>query len=136
MDPPRILQRVIYGRDSVILEEKRSYKMKTKIVGCGTAKIGQNAQENWVLLEDSSPHHLFFHLTSFPSCYLIFSYPEDEKITETIKIELAQLCLMNTKYKKAKNIKVDCTTCKNIKKGGVIGEVVYKSNRKVQVIKI
>jgi predicted ribosome quality control (RQC) complex YloA/Tae2 family protein len=110
--------------------------MKTKIIGGYTAKVGQNAQENWILLEESLPHHLFFHLTSFSSCYVIYAPPEEEKIAESTKTELAQLCLANTKHKRAKNIKVDCTLCKNVTKGDVIGEVIYTSKRKVQVIKI
>ena len=39
--------------------------------------IGSNAKENWKLLEDSKPNNLFFHLSSFPSCYVILQTESD-----------------------------------------------------------
>ena len=97
-------------------------------------KIGSNAIENWELLEKSKENNLFFHLSSFPSCYVIYECENDNDITlETIK-ECAMICKNNTKYKNLKNIKVDYTFCKNIIKGDKIGEIIYKSNKKVKKI--
>lgn len=109
--------------------------MKITIVNGFTAKIGQNAKENWFLLENAKPEYYFFHLRSFSSCYVIWEYEGDDVKEDTLQ-ELAKICLANTKHRDAKNIKVDCTRCKNLEKGNIVGEVVYKSRRKVQVIKI
>ena len=35
-----------------------------------TYKIGQNASENWKILDESNKDDVFFHLKSFPSCYV------------------------------------------------------------------
>lgn len=49
------------------------------------ALIGSNANENWNILELSKPEYVFFHLSSFPSCYLILEsegFPVNETINE------------------------------------------------------
>ena len=95
-------------------------------------KVGSNAAENWKILDESTDNNIFLHLKSFPSCYVIIEceeYPSEETITEAAKI-----CKNNTKYKNIKNVKVDYTICKNVVKGGVVGEIFYKSNRKVDTV--
>jgi predicted ribosome quality control (RQC) complex YloA/Tae2 family protein len=114
--------------------------MKTCVVNDHVAKIGQNAQENWNLLTDakkdeSKETYWFFHLSAFPSCYVIWECDDENPPLEAIK-ELARICLLNTKHKNAKNIKVDYTQCKNVEKGDVIGEVSYVSKRKVFSVRI
>jgi len=109
--------------------------MKIVTISNIPARVGQNAQENWNLLEKAEEEYWFFHLTSFPSCYVIWECKDDE-ITEEELEELAILCVANTKYKNAKYMKVDCTRCSNLEKGDVVGEVIYISKRKVRVIKI
>ena len=98
-------------------------------------KIGSNANENWNLLENSKPYHLFFHLSSFPSCYTILECDITVPEIDIIK-EVAQQCKNHTKYKNIPNIKVDYTLCENVIKGEKIGEVFFKSNKKVKQIKI
>lgn len=102
-------------------------------------KIGNNAEENWKLLEEAYENHLFFHLTSFPSCYVILELEDNikdffvlNKILEKAAIE----CKLNTKYKKLINIKVDYCPVSNVIKGKNVGEVYYKSNKKVKNIMV
>ena len=97
-------------------------------------KIGKNASENWDLLKHSQPSHLFFHLSSFPSCFVIFEY-DDKPDLETM-VECAKLCKNNTKYKKLKHLYVDCTRCSNVMIGEKVGEIEYKSLRKLFKIKV
>jgi len=107
-----------------------------------TIKIGVNAQENWKLFENSLANYILFHLSSFPSCYVIIEKEIDLnegnnfQIYENIIREASILCKSNTKYKNLKNIYVDYTNCKNIIKGSKVGEIIYKSNKKVNRIKI
>lgn len=108
--------------------------MKTYTVNGHVAKVGQNAQENWNLLDEADGDYWFFHLSSFSSGYVIWECGETPG-EETIR-ELAGICLANTKHRKNKNIKVDYTQCKNVEKGASIGEVSYVSKRKVSVVKI
>ena len=97
-------------------------------------RIGKNAKENWALFEDSEPSDFLFHLSSFPSGYLILKC--DENITPDVYVlNIASIvCKVNTKYRYLKNIKVDYTRCKNVQKGDFVGEIIYKSNRKVKQI--
>ncbi len=116
--------------------------MKQIIFEDTTIKIGSNSQENWKLLEESLANYILFHLSSFPSCYVIIEKEIDLnegsnfQIYENIIREACILCKNNTKYKNLKNIYVDFTNCKNVIKGDKIGEIIYKSNKKVNKIKI
>jgi predicted ribosome quality control (RQC) complex YloA/Tae2 family protein len=109
--------------------------MKEIIVDNINCIIGSSASENWEIFSNAKPYHIFFHLSSFSSCYVILEtngeYPTIETITK-----VALICKTNTKYKNVPNIKIDYTFCENITKGDKVGEVIYKSNRKVKQIKI
>lgn len=94
--------------------------------------IGENADENWELLDTSDYEYYFFHLASFPSCYVIMECSEP---TTDMLMKGASLCKNSTKYKKIKNIKIDYCKCSNLIKGGKVGEVVYIKPRQVKQIK-
>lgn len=99
-------------------------------------KIGKNKTENWQLLSNSKPEHIFFHLSSFPSCYVILECKTNTKMTLDILEECAKICKQNTKYRNIKNICVDCTKCSNVIKGENEGEIEYKQLRKIFKIKV
>jgi predicted ribosome quality control (RQC) complex YloA/Tae2 family protein len=106
--------------------------MKVSIINNIRCIIGQNAAENWKIFDNAEKTHLFFHLSSFPSGYVIAEC-ENNPDTETLKT-IAKLCKTNTKFRNLKNIKVDYTRCNNLKKGENVGEVIY--NIKKNVFKI
>ena len=97
--------------------------------------LGENAKENWILLDQAKSNHYFFHLSSFSSGYVILETNFQTPSLEMITIA-AQLCKINTKYRNCKNIKVDYCLCSNVTKGDVIGEVNFNSNRQVKQIKV
>lgn len=94
-----------------------------------TCLVGSNAEENWEILSHSRQKHIFFHLASFPSCYVILQ--TEEKVGQNILEQCAKICAENTKYKHMSNLRVDCTQVSNVVKGQKVGEVYYKSNKKV-----
>jgi predicted ribosome quality control (RQC) complex YloA/Tae2 family protein len=100
--------------------------------------IGQNAQENWKLLDESNANDMFFHLSSFPSCYVMLQYSQSldtDHVYDPDTIQIcAKLCKEHNKYKLMNNIKVSYCKVSNLDKGEVTGEVYYKSNRKVKHI--
>ena len=106
--------------------------MKSITINDVDYKIGQNAQENWDLL-NLNENYTWLHLKSFPSCHVII---ENEDINDADLLEGAYLCLQNTKYRNLKNIKVNYTLIKNIKKADKIGAVHFISNRKVNTVMI
>ena len=94
-----------------------------------TIKLGQNANENQQLWYSANPKHIWIHLSSFPSSHVII---EDENPDKQLIDFAAKLCKMNSKYKNLKNIKYTVTNCGNLKRGDNLGEVEFKSNRKVK----
>jgi hypothetical protein len=106
--------------------------MKQLLINNINCKIGSNSKENWEILETANHNYLFFHLSSFPSCYVIL---ETNDISDNNSILKAALeCKKHTKYKNLKNIKVDYCYVSNLEKGDVVGEVIFKSNRKIKNI--
>jgi predicted ribosome quality control (RQC) complex YloA/Tae2 family protein len=59
-----------------------------------------------------------------------------EEVPESVIVECAEICKAGTKYRNLKNLKVDYCQCSNVMKGDVVGEVVFKSNRKVKIVRI
>ena len=108
--------------------------MKDIINDSFLCKIGNNCSENWQLLDNSKEHHIFFHLSHFPSCYVILQYEIDKEVDIKIIEKAALQCKLHTKYKNLKNIRVDYTNISNVVKGEKVGEIFYKSNRKVKNI--
>jgi len=112
--------------------------MKTFILGSAldnyTCKLGENAAENWKMLDDIKPTFYFFHLSSFSSGYAILECEDEPKID--IIQDAARICRNGTKYRNLKNIKVDYCHCSNITKSDKVGEVIFKSQRKVKQVKL
>ena len=94
--------------------------------------IGQNAQENWNIINFNCDF-IWLHLNSFPSCHVII---KDNNPDEEVLNYAAQLCKDNTKFKNLKNVKVCYTKCNNLKKGPDVGSVIYKSKRQVKTVLI
>ena len=95
--------------------------------------IGENAKENWALIDASEAEWWWFHLKSFHSCHVIL---ESEEPTKEMIIKAASLCKLYTKYRNIPNLKINYTPIKNIKKAEKVGSVTFNSNRKVLDIKI
>lgn len=95
-------------------------------------KVGKNSKENWELLKENQ-NYVWFHLASFPSCYVICL---DENPSNECLLYGSQLCKLNTKYKNWKHIKVNYTKLSNLRKGEEEGSVYIKSNKKVSSIVI
>lgn len=96
-------------------------------------KLGQNKKENWELLDNSNDNFIWLHLDKFPSGYVII---EDSSPNETVIKYAAEICKSHTKYRNFKNLSISITTINNLQKGENIGEVFFKSNKKVKKYKI
>ena len=96
-------------------------------------KLGQNAKENTLLVKDSDPNYIWIHLESFPSGHVIVQC--DQPSNEVLEYAM-KACLEGTRYKHMKNVKVSVTKVSNLNLTSVLGEVEFKSNRKVQSLTI
>ena len=104
--------------------------MKTVDFEDTTFKVGKNSNENWQLLKENQ-NYIWFHLASFPSCYVICC--DEDPSSEMIEYG-AKLCKENTKYRNYTNLRVNYTPLNNLKKAEVEGMVYIKSKRKVKNI--
>ena len=99
--------------------------------------VGKNKEDNWNLLDyafKTNMSWIFFHLSSFSSPYLILEADYEFTDNETIA-EAAEILKRNTKYSNLKNIYIDYTILSNVKKTDTVGEIEYKSLRKVNRIR-
>lgn len=93
--------------------------------------IGSNAKENWDIIKNSEPGHIWFHLNSFPSPHVIIRSHEP---TEFEIMEAAYLCKDNSKYKNIRNIKVVYTRVHNLELAKEVGSVHIISKRRCEYI--
>jgi hypothetical protein len=97
--------------------------------------IGQNAQDNWDILEHSlkiNENYLWFHLNSFPSPYVIMCCTLEDICSNDINdifYYAGDLCKQNSKYKNLKDIKICYTSLKKLKKTNKIGEIIITGKR-------
>ena len=75
-------------------------------------------------------------ITSFTSPPFHILEHNLEEVPENVIIECAEICKAGTKYRNLKNLKVDYCQCSNVIKGDVIGEAIFRSNRRVKIIKL
>ncbi|CAE8616598.1 unnamed protein product [Polarella glacialis] len=106
--------------------------MKVLQIGDLTCKVGGSADENWQLLDRCKKKHWFFHLTDFPSCYVVLECEKEPSRED--KYRCAEVCVENSKQKRSKQVKVDATLCANVVKSDEVGECEYKNEKKVKVI--
>ena len=100
--------------------------------------VGQNSQENWDLIDFYSKinnEYIWFHLNSFPSCYVIMCTTLIDISCNEIKNNLinygAELCKKNTKYRNLSDLKICYTSLKKLKKTNKIGEVNIIGKRNI-----
>tara|TARA_B100001093_G_C26478614_1_gene863848 strand:- start:42 stop:368 length:327 start_codon:yes stop_codon:yes gene_type:complete len=93
--------------------------------------IGQNAIDNWKIIDYAKSDWYWFHLKSFPSSHVILcsSNPNQYSINEA-----ANYCKSFTKYKNVPNIKVSYCKIRNIQKTNKPGQVTFISNKQVKNI--
>jgi len=95
-------------------------------------KLGQNAQENWELVENSEPEDIWIHLADFASCHVIIK-TDNQKVGNHVIRYAGRLCAEHSKYKYNKKIDIIYTTVKNVKKDKTVGTVLTKNEKILRV---
>lgn len=93
--------------------------------------VGENAQDNWDLLDNSNQNSTWMHLSKFSSPYVIIDSKDPSK---KIINYGACLCKQHSKYNNLKKIKVIYTNVKNVTKADKIGSVIIKGKTKEIII--
>jgi len=100
-------------------------------------RVGQNAQENFDLLDDSFPQDLWFHISEESSCHVVATIPTDSnydrKGMKKIAIQGAIVCKQHCRYKSEKDIRVVYTTIDNVKKSKYVGMVSVDNYKTIVV---
>ena len=102
-----------------------------------TYVIGENAQDNWNILDlfkKENDKYIWFHLNSFSSGYVIMC----STINDIDKLQFnnylyygAELCKKNTRYKNFQNLKIIYTTLNKLSKTNKIGEVIISGKKNI-----
>ena len=99
--------------------------------------IGQNAQENWNILDNATKinsNYIWFHLNSFPSCFIIMYSSIEDLRDNSLNDYLnygANLCKQNTKYRNLNDLKICYTSLKKLKKTNKMGEVIVTGKKNI-----
>lgn len=100
-------------------------------------KIGQNAQDNFDIIDASNPNDLWFHLYGESSCHVIASMNSEIKLDKKQKRQIitqgALLCKQNSRHKSSKDVNIIYTEIKNIEKTETLGSVHVNSQKNILV---
>jgi len=92
--------------------------------------IGENAQDNFDIIDICKPIDLWFHVHKDSSCHVIAKMPVDIKYNRNqiskIITQGALCCKEHSKMKSSKDVIISYTRLINIVKTHVIGQVIMK----------
>tara|TARA_B100000161_G_C33530565_1_gene405806 strand:- start:1065 stop:1397 length:333 start_codon:yes stop_codon:yes gene_type:complete len=98
----------------------KEFQRKIDNVNVVNYRLGENAKENHIVVDEADPNDWWFHIDGFPSGHCI---------VEKIDIDLEDITFAskiikeNSKFKNHKNIRICYTQVKNLKKTKNPGEV-------------
>ena len=97
-----------------------------------TILVGQNAKENWQLIDSSSQNDIWLHLGSgLPSPHVVIKVPENITISKSTIKYGAVLCKSHSSYKSISKVTVIYTNIKNVTKSQIVGSVTTKKIKKI-----
>lgn len=101
-----------------------------------TFYIGQNANDNFLILDNANPSDLWFHIKDISSCHVIANIPQDfikdKKFIKQIVNTGALLCKTNTsKMRSMNNVEVIYTEVENVEKTNIMGTVIALKTKTV-----
>lgn len=95
--------------------------------------IGENAQDNFDMLDICKHIDIWFHVNKESSCHVIANIPVDAKYNRNqiskIVTQGAVLCKQHSKMKSCQNVDICYTRLINIVKTHVIGQVITKESK-------
>ena len=94
-------------------------------------QVGENAKDNWDILDKANQNYIWLHLKNLTSPYVIINHPDPPK---NILNYAASLCKFHSKYNNLKKVNVIYTQIKNLKKTDKEGSVIVKGKTKIITI--
>jgi len=100
-------------------------------------RVGQNAHENFDIIDQSKPDDIWFHISQASSCHVIATIPSEKKYDKTqlkkIAIQGAVLCKQNSKYKSESKVSVMYTKIQNVMKTDTVGAVIVDTYKTIVI---
>jgi predicted ribosome quality control (RQC) complex YloA/Tae2 family protein len=96
--------------------------------------IGQNAQDNWNLIDNSSPNEFWFHTSNYPSSHVVVSNTNSiniSKLPKQVITRCACICKANSKAKSLKKIEIIYTEVSNLTKTEIVGQVISSNVKSI-----
>ena len=90
-----------------------------------TYKIGQNAQDNFDIIDEADPEEFWFHVNNAPSAHILVTIPQewDKKAQQYLIKKGAELAKQHSSSKSEKDVSIVYTKIKNVTKTDIIGQV-------------
>lgn len=99
--------------------------------------LGQNAKDNFDIIDISTENDIWFHINDEPSCHVIAILEENTKYNKKelrqIITQGALLCKENSKYKSTKNLNMVYTNVGNLYKTEIVGKVSISNSKLISV---
>ena len=99
--------------------------------------IGENAQDNFEIIDDANQNDLWFHIHNESSCHVIACMPCHEKLNkkqiQKIIIQGACVCKKNSKYKSHKDFQIVYSQICNVVKTHITGQVTVSNQKMVTI---
>jgi predicted ribosome quality control (RQC) complex YloA/Tae2 family protein len=113
--------------------------MKTisKYIDCINAdivfKIGQNAQDNFDMIDSAEPTDLWFHIDGRASLHVIVSIPEGVNKKQLLRIvtQGAVVCKQFSKYASEKKVEIIYAKIQDVVKTNVVGSVTLTKSKTI-----
>ena len=86
--------------------------------------VGENASDNFDVIDKGNPNDIWFHVKEFSSCHVLARIPEylGKRELKTIVKHGALLCKQNTnKFANVKDVEIMYTQLQNVSKTSKIG---------------
>jgi len=98
-------------------------------------RIGENAKDNFEIIDAAMPTDIWFHIDGLPSEHVIASIPADIVIDKKQRLKIAKqgavLCKQYSKYASQKNLQIIYTEIKNVVKTDVVGKVEVSNSKTI-----
>ena len=89
--------------------------------------LGENAQDNFDIIDSSDPDDIWFHMSNISSCHVVVKIPLsnkfDKKQIHKIIVQGAEICKQHSKLKSQKGAEINYTKIKHVNKTDIVGKV-------------
>jgi predicted ribosome quality control (RQC) complex YloA/Tae2 family protein len=90
--------------------------------------VGENAQDNFDIIDASEPDDIWFHMSNISSCHVVAKMPLNNKLNRKqihkIIVQGAQLCKQHSRLKSQKDVQITYTKIRNVNKTDIVGSVM------------